>query len=68
MTFAPGGAVIGCVCVPGGAVGGGVGDGSPPGGCVAGLTGLGVGVWAATPIVTKSRSASADAFVASLIE
>src|SRR5262245_16386692 len=68
MAFTPGGAVIGCCCVPGGAVGGGVGDGSPPGGCVAGLTGVGVGVWAATPIVVKSRSASTDALVASLIE
>jgi len=67
-TFTPGGAVGGCVWVPGGAVAGGVGDGSPPGGCVAGLTGLGVGVWAATAIVVKSRSAKTDALVASLIE
>ena len=56
--------------VPGGAVGGGVGEGSPPGGCVAGLTGVGcgVGVCAPAPLAAKTETVINNDSVAILVE
>src|SRR5687768_10474952 len=65
-TRTPGGDCGEMGCVPGGAFGNGVGSGFCPGGCVAGLTGVGrgVGVCATTLSAARTETVSSRANVA----